>query len=205
MSQAPQTTPPQTPAPAPAAAAAPSPSRVPSPAGDAPKKAEAAFVPMSLPQTRLAAPAIAGYHTHWMRGSPERIMQAQRAGYEFVAWNEVDLNNFDLGGDAKVSGNSDMGTRVSVLASISGDGNISKDGQPLRLVLMKQKEELYRQHQSILERRNDDVASALTASFQTGAPLQPAQGEGPQDLATRYIGSKQSRVPDLFRKKRKSP
>lgn len=155
------------------------------------------YIPMTLPQQRLAVPQIPGYHLHWMLNTPERIHAALRAGYEFVNEDEVGLTNLDLGGDAKVEGNSDMGTRVTRLASTYGDGSIGRDGQPARLILMKQKEELYRKHQKLLENRNDSVADAMTSSFRQGTVGGRAEGETAADLASRYVGSR-GRVPDLF-------
>ena len=167
-------------------------------AGDLTKVvAEPDYIPMTLPSQRLAVPEIPGFHLHWMMNTPERVHAAIRAGYEFVTSDEVGLSNFDLGGDAKTDGNSDMGTRVTRLASTYGDGQVGRDGQPARLILMKQREELYRKHQKILENRNDGIADALTSSFKSGTVGGRAEGETSDDLGKRYVGKGQ-RVPDLF-------
>lgn len=158
---------------------------------------DADYIPMTLPQQRLAVPPIPGYHTHWMMNTPERVATALRAGYEFVTSEEVNLNNFDLGGDAKTDGNTDMGTRVTVLASSYGDGSIGRDGQPARLILMKQREELYRKHQKHLENRNDGIADALTSSFKQGTVGGRAEGETSEDMGKRYVGNR-GKIPDLF-------
>lgn len=95
-------------------------------------------VPMSLPLQKLDMPKIPGFHTHWMRSDPSRILQATRAGYTFVTQEDLDeigavVHNFDTAGDASASGNSDMGSRISVLSGNEQDAN----GRPVRLVLMK--------------------------------------------------------------------
>lgn len=157
---------------------------------------EPEYIPMTLPQMKLAVPDIPGYHMHWMMNTPERVTAALRAGYEFVTQDEVQLSNLDLSGDAKTEGNSDMGTRVTRLASSYGDGQIGKDGQPARLILMKQREELHRKHQKLLETRNDSIADTFTASFRDGTVGGQAAGETQADMRQRYV--KGSKVPDLF-------
>ena len=74
------------------------------------------YIPMSAPVQRLQVPEMPGWKLHWFRGEPGRIARAQRAGYRFVEENEVRVNNFDLGGSKDNSGNTDLGTRVSIEA-----------------------------------------------------------------------------------------
>lgn len=153
-------------------------------------------IPMSLPRQQLQVPTIPGYVTYWMRGTPDRLVQAQSAGYEFVTSTEVNLNNFDLGGDASKSGNTDMGTRVSVLASRSGTGEVSADGQPLRLYLMKLKEEWAREDQQALDER-----SAATVRALTGGAI-GADKDAATDRSKRYVDHKRTSLPDFFKPKR---
>ncbi len=168
---------------------------------DAPAKPERKRVPMTLPQQRLAAPEIPGYHTHWMLGTPERLAQAQDAGYEFVHEEESAPADTSLGGDGLKSGSSDMGTRVSKLANPMGGGEEDGRGQPLRLYLMKQKIEWYEEDQRILQNRNDRVVDALTVSYRTGTVGGPAPTELPADLEARYVDPNRSRLPELFKRK----
>lgn len=114
-------------------------------------------VPMSMPQLKLAVPEIPGYHLHWMRGDAGRIAQAQRAGYEFVNHDEVNVTNTGLADDAGESGNTDLGTRVSVIAGRES----GPDGQPGRLYLMKIRQEFWEEDQQLLEDRNESIAAAL--------------------------------------------
>lgn len=91
-------------------------------------------IPMSVPVPRLAVPEIPGFKLRWFYGDPGRIQRAMQGGYEFVNRDEVALNNRDLlGSDSAMSGNTDMGTRVSI---ISG-GDVGADGQVARMYLMK--------------------------------------------------------------------
>lgn len=145
------------------------------------------FQPMSAGVKRLEVPEREGYHRRWFRGDPGRIARAQRAGYQFVDPTDVDLNNFDLGGDAAVSGNTDLGSRVSV---ISGD-DLDVGGQPGRLYLMECPDELYEYSRSIIEDRNEGVAEALRG----GKIGEGYDGETVFDSEQRYVKGK---VPDLF-------
>lgn len=164
-------------------------------------------IPMTLPQTKLSAPDIPGYHTHWMAGTPERLQQAYDAGYELVDRSEVKLNESSIGGDGLKGGNTDMGTCVSKLANPIGGEGALPDGQPLRLYLMKQKLEWYEEDQKILQARNDSVVDALTASFQDGTVGGRAEGETTGDVAQRYVGRggvRGAKIPELFRRKKPS-
>jgi hypothetical protein len=141
-------------------------------------------IPMSVPQLRLAVPEIPGYHLHWMLGTPARLAQAQKAGYTFVEDDEADVNNFDLGGDASASGNSDMGSRVSLVAG----GDTGADGEATRLYLMKLPESDWESDQAKLAVLNDEVAANL---------------RGDNQIEEGYIpNSHKKNVAELFRKKK---
>jgi hypothetical protein len=145
------------------------------------------YQPMSLGMKSLEVPVREGYHRRWFRSDPGRIARAHQAGYRFVDPEEVTLNNFDLGGDAKSSGNTDMGSRVSV---ISGD-EADSTGQPARLYLMECPNELYEYSRSLLAERNEGVAEALRG----GTIGVGQEGETSKDASTRYTKGK---MPDLF-------
>ena len=158
-------------------------------------KEERKRIPLGVPRPKLAVPEIPGYHTHWFRGTPQRLAQAQQAWYEFVDPSEIDVNNLQIGGDATKTGNTDMGSRVSVV-----DG-AEEGGQAIRLFLMKQKMEYFLEDRKILGDRNDSIAEALTASYRQGTVGGAAPGESKEDLAARYVDRSRSKVPALFRKK----
>ena len=154
--------------------------------------AERKRIPMSVPVQRLEAPDIPGYHLHWFTGTPERLQRALDGGYEFVNDREIKTNSVSLGGDSTISGNTDMGSRVSV---VSGQ-EVGKDGQPTRLVLMKIKQEWYEEDQKLVDERNQRVVDALT-----GGLLGAEQGR-PQDAQYRYVDKSRTSIPDLFKRKR---
>lgn len=154
-------------------------------------------IPISVPQRKLEVPEIPGYKLRWFRGTPQRLAQAERAGFEFVSPEEIQLNDLSLGGDATRSGNTDMGTRVSIVEGSEVDGG----GNAVRLYLMKQREELWKEDEAIGQERNDSVAEALTAAYRQGTVGGQAPGEQSVDAQSRYVDTKRTRMPDLFRKK----
>ena len=141
------------------------------------------YIPMSAPVQRLQVPEMPGWKLHWFRGEPGRIARAQRAGYRFVDETEVRVNNFDLGGIKDNSGNTDLGTRVSIEAG-------EDDG---RLYLMKVPQELYDYAQKLLGREVDSVVDALT-SGKVGSE----NDEEASDTANRYVQKKRTK---LFKKR----
>lgn len=144
------------------------------------------YQPMSAGIKKLEVPEREGYHRRWFRGDPGRIAKAQRAGYQFVRQEDVELNNFDLGGDAATSGNTDLGSNVSV---ITGD-DLDVGGQPGRLYLMECPIELYQYSRSLIEDRNEGVAEAIR-----GGKIGQERDESFVDSANRYV---KGVVPDLF-------
>lgn len=158
--------------------------------------AERKRVPMSVPVQRLETPEIPGYRLHWFTGSQDRIERAQSAGYEFVKREDLKLNTVSLGGDSTISGNTDMGSNVSI---VSGQ-EVGKDGQPMRLILMKIKTEWYEEDQKLVDDRNEQTAAALRGG------LLGSEGESLGDRQQRYVDKARTQIPDLFTPKpRKRP
>jgi len=155
--------------------------------------AERKRIPMSVPVQRLEAPEIPGFHLHWFTGSSERLQRALDGGYEFVDERDLKINNVSLGGDSAASGNTDMGSRVSV---VSGQ-EVGKDGQPTRLVLMKIRQEWYEEDQKLVDEKNERTAAALR-----GGDL-GAEKEASGDARHRYVDKSRTQIPDLFKPKRK--
>jgi hypothetical protein len=121
-------------------------------------------VPMSLPLPKLAVPEIEGFHCHWFVGTPARIAQAQRAGYEYVDAEEVELNGFGVADDAGDGLSSDLGSRVSVVAG----GEVVEGGGEQRLYLMKLRQEWWEQDQKVLADRSEKIASQLRGGKPAG-------------------------------------
>lgn len=153
--------------------------------------AERQRIPMSVPVQRLSVPKIPGYHLHWFRGTPDRILRAQQAGYEFVESHEVQLNSTLLGSDSAESGNMSLGDRVMVAAG----SEVTVDNQPVQMVLMKLKEEFWHHDQMLLEDRNEEIAETIRG----GKVAAGQAGENPYDVTQRYTRGTQN----LFSRKPK--
>jgi hypothetical protein len=164
-------------------------------------EAERRRIPLSVPQRKLEVPDIPGYHLRWFRGTPQRLAQAERAGFVHVTEDEIGLNPVSLGGDATKAGNSDMGSNVSVIEGSEVDGS----GQAVRMYLMKQKMEYKLEDDAIIQKRNDSVVDALTGQYAQGAVGGQQPGESAEDFSTRYVDKKRARIPELFRRKSARP
>ena len=153
--------------------------------------AERKRIPMSVPVQKLEAPDIPGYHLHWFNGTPDRIQRAIDGGYEFVDPREAKPNNTSLGGVSTASGSTDMGSQVSVVAG----SELGNDGQPIRLILMKIKQEWYEEDQELVNQRNDKVRDSLLGG------LIGAEKDAPGDTQHRYVDPNRTKIPDLFKRK----
>ena len=156
--------------------------------------AERKRIPMSVPVQRLEVADLPGYHLHWFLSSPERLQRAMDGGYEFVDEQEMKINNVSLGGTSAASGNTDMGSRVSI---VSGQ-EVGKDGQPTRLILMKIKQEWWDEDQVLVENRNSKVRDALLGG------MIGAENDRPGDSQHRYVDKTRTQIPDFFKPRRKS-
>ena len=111
---------------------------------------------------------------------------------EFVDEREIKINNVSLGGDSAISGNTDLGSRVSV---VSGQ-EVGKDGQPTRLILMKIKQEWWEEDQKQVEARNDKVRRSLLGG------MIGAENDRPGDTQHRYVDNARTAIPEFFKPKR---
>ena len=157
---------------------------------------EADFIPMSVPQLRLAVPEKPGWHRHWF--VRKNVARALKAGYTFVDQDDVEINNPDVAGEISTSGSTDLGTRVSMLAG----GFVEGTTEPDRLYLMEMPQERRDRHAAMLEEVNERIAAALRGGLPTPGGVGGGPGEGPGDRQRRYLKTGQ----DLFYPKvRKSP
>lgn len=154
-----------------------------------PQLERASRIPMSVPQQKLSVPDIPGYHLHWMLGTPERLSQALKAGYQFVEKDEVQVTNRNLADDADSDGGTDLGSRVTVVAG----GDTTSNGQHVSLVLMKLRQEWWEEDQKRLEQHSDRLAAALRA----GTPLPTDTG----DASNRYVDGGRTKM-NMFQKRR---
>lgn len=156
-------------------------------------KSDRTRVPMSTAQLKLEVPDIPGYHLHWMMGTPARIAQAMKAGYTFVDHTEVDVVNTGLADDASTNGNTDMGSRVSVVAG----NDTGEDGKEQRLYLMKIPLEFWEEDQAALEAKNEQIAATIRGGQDTSS--------NPNGSESRYIPEASRRnMANLFTPKRRS-
>ena len=132
-------------------------------------------IPMSIPKAKLAVPEIEGYHLHWINDYAGRVAQAVQGGYDFVTEEEAMVNSFSLGTASDLNGNTDMGTRVSVVVGKN------EDGSALRAYLMKIRNEWFREDQAVGQERVDAVDQQIRRG-QVGADK-----EGANDRAQRYV------------------
>lgn len=170
----------------------------PNPATSSDNKAVAAErrrIPMSTPVQKLDVPSIPGYHLHWFNGTADRIQRAIDGGYEHVTAEEMKLNPVGLGSNSTHSGNTDMGSGVSVVAG----GQVGPDGQAVRLVLMKIKEEWWREDQSKIDDRGEHVVQSL------GLGAIGAEKDKAGDSAQRYVDKSRTKIPDMFVRKAHKP
>jgi hypothetical protein len=148
------------------------------------------FIPMSAPVQRLKIPKKPGWHRHWIRGTADRIAQAQQAGYKFVNPEEVRVNSKAIGGTPEESGNTDLGnSRVSVVA-----GGVHESGQAIRLYLMECPQKFFEYSKKLLAQASADTAEAINAGI-LGAK---EKGESKKEQSLRYVKTDK---PDLFRVK----
>lgn len=111
-------------------------------------------IPLSIPRRKLEVDPIPGFVLYWFKES--NIPIAMEAGYEFVEHNEVRLMNVNQANPSDSSGSTDLGSRVSIV----GDA-IGQRGVPERLVLMKIREEFWREDRAILDNENARVIQAI--------------------------------------------
>lgn len=149
-------------------------------------------IPMNLPSSKLAVPEIPGYYLYWFLG--QNVPRALKAGYEFVDESEADMVNSGLADDAAKSGNTDLGTRVSIVAG----GVVEGSSEPQRLYLMKLRQEWRDQDVQASEQVNERIAATIRGG-QAMPGSQSQTGETPADQLQRYLKKGQ----DLFIPKRR--
>jgi hypothetical protein len=132
-------------------------------------------IPMSVPLRKLEVPEIAGYHLHWIKES--NIPRALAAYYEFVEWNEVPVNQRNPGTDTEVSGNTDLGSHVSIAAGMGAND------KPERLVLMKLAEEYWLKDREVIDARNAGVMGSIFR----GEKILGSERDKPRDEGSRYV------------------
>lgn len=116
-------------------------------------------VPMGGQRQKLARAEIPGYHQRWIDGTPGRLADAERAGYEFVMIPDPD------GGGGEVK-------EQMVVGTLPG-------GKPHIQYRMKQKAEFYHEDQEL---KLDNIRRVERTIKHGAKPLSdPNKQRGPQD------------------------
>lgn len=141
-------------------------------------------VPMSVPMRKLEVPDLDGYHLHWIRGSD--IPRALAAWYEFVDYDEVPVNQRNPGIDTEVSGNTDLGSRVSIAAGTGADS------RPERLYLMKLKEEFWLKDREKIDSRNAGIMGSIFRGEKIISDSPTGRGKG--DHSADYVDMERTKA-----------
>lgn len=150
-------------------------------AAESPKRRR---IPLSVPRRKLEVTPIPGFVLYWFKES--NISIAIDAGYDFVDNREVSLNQTTEVNSSDSSGNTDLGSRVSVL----GD-KIGERGVPERLVLMKIREEWWREDRELLDNQNAEI---LRSVFGDGAIVGAGQGDHSQSYVKTNLAQGSGRL-----------
>lgn len=142
------------------------------------KRDKSSRIPMSIPQLKLEVPEIPGWHLYWaVESNLPRFFQG---GYELVYDHEIHVNAVGIGSQHSISGNMDLGTKVSIAAGVKENGDTEY------LVLVKIEEQYYREDQGKIEALNRRILKAI---FKERKPIdQGGQGNNPGDTQQRYVG-----------------
>jgi hypothetical protein len=103
--------------------------------------------PMSVPQQRLEVQTIPGWRLYWFK--EENVARAFCDGhYDFVTSHDVALNRMSIAGSPGESGNTDLGSGVTII------GGTTAAGAPQRLILMKVPMEIFKADQETLMQKS---------------------------------------------------
>jgi hypothetical protein len=147
-----------------------------------------ARIPMSVPMRKLEVPEIAGFHSHWFKDS--NIGRAIMAGYAFVEFNEVPVNQRNVAGDYEMSGSTDLGSHVSVSAGIGSDS------KPERLTLMKLPMEDWLADREAIDGRN----AAIMGGIFRGEKIIGQEKDQPGEEGIRYVDPERTKA--LYNRRR---
>lgn len=120
-------------------------------------------IPMSTATRKMEVAPIDGYYLYW--AAEINIPAMLQAGYEFVDRGETNMVNLGLGADRSNSGNTDLGTRVSMIGSLQGP-----QGGMERAYLMKLRQEWRDEDRAAIDDRNAQVMKAIFKDEKIAAP-----------------------------------
>jgi hypothetical protein len=135
-------------------------------------------IPLSTAVQKMTVPAIDGYYLYWFKES--NIPSALDAGYEFVNRDEHHLAQVGLAADKSTSGNTDLGTRVSIMGNLYS----SPTGGPERTYLMKIRQAWRDEDRAEIDSKNATIMSAI---FGKEALVYGAEGTVRERSGTEYV------------------
>ena len=133
-------------------------------------------IPMSAPRRKMEVPDIPGYRCYWFLES--NVPAALQGWYEFVKTDEISLNQQNVANDSTLSGNTDLGTNISIIGNSAGT-----NGQPELQYLMKIKEEYFKEDQ----KSDDDRDAAIMSGIFRKEQIQGSENDTASDRGTRYV------------------
>lgn len=121
-------------------------------------------IPLSTAVRKMEVQPIDGYYLYWFKES--NIPAALDAGYEFCHRDEAHVNQMGVAADRSASGSTDLGTRVSIMGSLTS----SPTGGPERAYLMKLRQEWRDEDKAKIDERNASIVSGIFQGERIGAP-----------------------------------
>ena len=149
-------------------------------------------IPMSSVQRKMEVAAIDGYYLYW--AAEINIPAMMEAGYEFVDRSEVHMVSQALAGDKSLSGNTDLGTRVSMVGSLSGP-----NGGPERAYLMKIRQEWRDEDKAALDAANSRILQGIFKGEQIAAPDGTIRDKGQLEYVRTALFNRPTRKAKIVR------
>lgn len=149
-------------------------------------------IPMSTAMRKMEVPAIDGWYLYWFAES--NIPAAMQGGYEFVDRSDANLVQTGLANDKSLSGNTDLGTRVSMVGSLSGPS-----GGPERAYLMKLRQEWRDEDRKTIDDRNAAILGGIFKDEKIYGPEGTAREKGSLEYIRTALFNRPTRKAKIVR------
>lgn len=150
-------------------------------------------IPMSTATRKMEVPAIDGWYLYWALES--NIPAMMQGGYEFVDQSEARLVQTGLANDKSISGNTDLGTRVSMVGSLSGTAG----NGPERAYLMKLRQEWRDEDRAEIDAKNAGILGSIFKGETIFAPDGTAREKGTLEYVRTALFNRPTRKAKLAR------
>jgi hypothetical protein len=147
-------------------------------------------IPMSTATRKMEVAAIDGHFLYW--AAEINLPAMLQAGYEFVDRTETQMVQVGLANDKSISGNTDLGTRVSMVGSLSGP-----NGTMERAYLMKLRQEWRDEDRAIMHEQGIAPIKAIFAGEQIYAGNTDSKTTRDKD-STEYVRTATAKNIPLF-------